>query len=104
MDKKYSPVLQSPDEHVEEVDEGKLNEGGEDGHEADDDEDIQSCGVSDLRLGLASEPYRDNGQDCSGSQLGPGRSFLTLVSLDQPKCDPRTHHDDVQGNIHLCKC
>ena len=97
------PVLQSPDEHVQEVDEGELNESSEHRHEADDDEDIQSRGVSDLRLGLATESYRDNSQDCSGSQLGPGRSFLTLVSLDQPEGDPGAHHDNVEGNIHLCK-
>ena len=37
-----------PDEHVEEVDEGKFNEGGEYGHEAHDDKDIKGCGISYL--------------------------------------------------------
>ena len=37
-----------PDEHVQEVDEGELYEGGEDGHEAKDDEHVQSSGISNL--------------------------------------------------------
>ena len=39
----------TPDEHVKEVDEGELNEGGEDGHEAHDDEDVEGSGISYLR-------------------------------------------------------
>ena len=38
-----------PDEHVEEVDEGKLDEGGEDGHEAHDDEHVEGGGVGNLQ-------------------------------------------------------
>ena len=37
-----------PDEHVEEVDEGELYEGGEDGHEAKDNEHVQSSGIGNL--------------------------------------------------------
>ena len=38
-----------PDEHVEEVDEGKLDEGGEDSHEAHDDEHVEGGGVGNLQ-------------------------------------------------------
>ena len=41
-------MFESPDEHVEEVDEGELDEGSEYGHEADDDEDVQCGGVPHL--------------------------------------------------------
>ena len=34
------PVFQSADEHVQEVDEGELDERCEHRHEADDDEDV----------------------------------------------------------------
>ena len=39
-----------PDENVQKIDEGKLYEGREDGAEADDDEHVQGCCVSDLKL------------------------------------------------------
>jgi hypothetical protein len=42
-------VLQSPDEHVKEIDEGKLNQSSEDRHEADDDEHVQGCGITNLQ-------------------------------------------------------
>ena len=38
----------SPDEHVKEVDECEFDEGGEDGHEAHDDKDIQGGGIGNL--------------------------------------------------------
>ena len=41
-------IVCTPDEHVEKVDEGEFNEGGEDGHEAHDDEDVQGGGISYL--------------------------------------------------------
>ena len=95
------PVLQSPDEHVQEVDEGELDESSEHRHEADDDEDVQGGGVPHLRLSLASEPDGDNGEDSGGSQLSSCRRLLTLVSLHQPEGDPGAHDDDIQWNIHL---
>ena len=36
----FRPVFQSADKHVEEVDEGELDEGSEHRHEADDDEHV----------------------------------------------------------------
>ena len=45
------PMLESPDEHVKEVDEGKLDESSEDGHEAHDDKDVQCCGIGNLETG-----------------------------------------------------
>ena len=42
------PVFQSADEHVQEVDEGELDERCEHRHEADDDEDVQCGGVANL--------------------------------------------------------
>ena len=95
------PVLQSPYEHVQEVDEGKLDESREDRHEADDDENIQSSGIAHLRFGLPSEADGDNSQDSRGSQLCSGRCLLALLCLDEPECDPGTHDDDVQGNVDL---
>ena len=44
------PVFQSADEHVEEVDEGELDEGREHRHEADDDEHVQCSGVANLDI------------------------------------------------------
>ena len=41
-------VRSPPDEHVEEVDECEFDEGGEYGHEAHDDEDIQGGGIRNL--------------------------------------------------------
>jgi hypothetical protein len=41
-------VLQSPDKHVKEIDEGKFNQSSEDRHEANDDEHIQGCGITNL--------------------------------------------------------
>ena len=95
------PVLQAPDEHVQEVDEGKLNESREDRHEADDDENIQCSGIAHLRLGLPSEADGDDGKDRGGSQLCSGWSLLALLCLDQPESDPGTHDDDVQRNVDL---
>ena len=46
-------IVCTPDEHVEKVDEGEFNEGGEDGHEAHDDEDVQGSGISYLRCKVA---------------------------------------------------
>ena len=37
---RFRPVFQSADEHVQEVDEGELDEGSEHRHEADDDEHV----------------------------------------------------------------
>ena len=41
-------MFESPDKHIQEVDEGKLNEGTEHSHEADDDENIQRCSITNL--------------------------------------------------------
>ena len=41
--------LEAPDERVEEVDDGELDEGGEDVDEAEDDEDVEGGGVAHLR-------------------------------------------------------
>ena len=95
------PVLQSPYEHVQEVDEGELNESREDRHEANDDENIQSSGIADLRFCLSSEANGDNSQDSGGSQLCSGWRLLALLCLDEPESDPGTHDDDVQGNVDL---
>jgi hypothetical protein len=40
--------MRFPNKHVDEVDEWELDEGGEHGHEADDDEHVQGCGVPNL--------------------------------------------------------
>ena len=97
------PVLQSSDEHIEEIDEGELNQGCEHGHEANDNEDIQSCSVANLWLSLPSESNGDHSQHSGGSKLGSSRSFLAFLCLDQPEGDPGAHHDDVQGHVHLQK-
>ena len=94
-------MLQSPYEHVQEVDEGKLNKSSEDRHEADDDENIQSSGVADLRFGLPSEANGDDSQDSCGAQLCSSGRLLAFLCLDQPERDPGTHDNDVQGNIDL---
>ena len=52
--------LQPPDEHVEEIDEGKLDESGEDGDETHDCEHVESRGVSDLGFGFSAESDGDN--------------------------------------------
>ena len=41
-------VRSPPDEHVKEVDECEFDEGGEYGHEAHDDKDIQGGGIGNL--------------------------------------------------------
>ena len=41
-------VLQAPDEQVDEVDGGELDEGGEDKNEAHYAEDVQCCNVANL--------------------------------------------------------
>ena len=94
-------MFQSPYEHVEEVDEGKLNESSEDRHEANDDENVESSGVADLRFGLPSEANGDDSQDSGGSQLCSGRRLLPFLCLDQPESDPGTHDNDVEWNINL---
>ena len=38
----------SPDEHVKKVDEGKLDESSEDGHEAHDDKDVKGSRICNL--------------------------------------------------------
>lgn len=43
---------EQPDEHVEKVDERELDEGSEDGHEAEDDEDVQGGGIRNLGFKL----------------------------------------------------
>ena len=48
IDSCFRPVLQSADEHVQEVDEGELDKRREHGHEADDDEHVQCGGITDL--------------------------------------------------------
>ena len=45
------PVLESPDEHIKEIYEGKLNKGGEDRHEANDDKHVQRCSIPNLGTG-----------------------------------------------------
>ena len=40
--------LEAPDERVEEVDDGELDEGGEDVDEAEDDEDVEGGRVAHL--------------------------------------------------------
>ena len=52
-----APVFESPDEHVEEVDEGELDERSEYGHEADDDEDVQCGGVPHLYSACSTVQY-----------------------------------------------
>ena len=94
-------MLQSPYEHVQEVDEGKLNESSEDRHEANDDENIQSSGIAHLRFGLPSEANGNHRQDSCGSQLCSGRRLLAFLCLDQPECDPGAHDNDVQRNVDL---
>ena len=51
-------IVCTPDEHVEKVDEGEFNEGGEDGHEAHDDEDVQGGGISYLRFWNLTVNYK----------------------------------------------
>ena len=41
--------LETPDEYVDEVDEGKLDEGAEDGDKAEDDEDVHGCCITYLQ-------------------------------------------------------
>ena len=57
--------------------------------------------MTHLGLGFATEPDRDDGQDCGGSKLSPGGRLLALVGLYQPECHPGGHHDNVQGDVHL---
>ena len=64
---RHRPVFQSADEHVQEVDEGEFNKGAEDWHEANDDEDVQSCGVANLRFSFASKADGDDSEYCGGS-------------------------------------
>ena len=40
----------SPDEHVKKVDEGKLDESSEDGHEAHDDKDVKGSRICNLNI------------------------------------------------------
>ena len=42
----------SPDEHVKKVDEGKLDESSEDGHEAHDDKDVKGSSICNLHCGF----------------------------------------------------
>ena len=42
----------SPDEHVKKVDEGKLDESSEDGHEAHDDKDVKGSRICNLHCGF----------------------------------------------------
>ena len=42
--------LEAPDEDVDKVDEGKLDEGAEDGDEAEDDEDVHGCCITYLQF------------------------------------------------------
>ena len=48
LHQKHSPDLVVPDEDVQEVDEGELAQGHEDGGEADDDEHVKGRLVTDL--------------------------------------------------------
>ena len=41
--------LEAPDEDIDEVDEGELDEGAEDGDEAEDDEDVHGCCIAYLQ-------------------------------------------------------
>ena len=74
-------VLESPYEQVDKVDASELNESKEDRDEAHDDEDVQGCGISDLRLGLATKPHRHNGQVGGRAEGRAGRGLLALLGL-----------------------
>ena len=60
-------MLQSPDEHVKEIDEGKLNQSSEDRHEADDDEHVQGCGITNLHHNLVSTSAETTGKEREGA-------------------------------------
>ena len=70
--------LEASNERVEEVDDGELDEGGEDVDEAEDDEDVEGGGVAHLRLVLAAESDRHNRQHRGRAQRGPGRNLAAL--------------------------
>ena len=48
----------SPDEHVKKVDEGKLDESSEDGHEAHDDKDVKGSRICNLHCGFENIFFR----------------------------------------------
>ena len=45
--------LEAPDEDVDKVDEGELDEGAEDGDEAEDDEDVHGCCIANLSINIS---------------------------------------------------
>ena len=109
----------SPHVHLDKVNKGKLHQGHEDKGEADDDVDIQRCGVRDSHfVFLTNKPDRNNsctGENDPGDCLSEGGRSLTQTAgdaetnpghdlspgggVDQPEGDPGAGHDDDEREV-----
>ena len=121
--------LEAPDEDIDEVDEGELDEGAEDGDEAEDDEDVHGCRIAylqckvfgfssscnlmqpgvlfSLQAQLSPLPGCMNLQALTWTIMlmlilleeAPCRSFSALFSAHEPERNPGGHHYYGQWNV-----
>ena len=111
----------SPHVHLNKVNKSKLNQGHEDKGEADDDVDIQRCGVRDSHfVFLTNKPDRDHGctgendpgdclseggrsltQTAGDAETNPGHDLSPGGGVDQPEGDPGAHDDDGERDVDL---
>ena len=56
-----------------------------------------------LWFALPTEADGNDSQDGGGAEVGSGRNLPTFVSLNKPKCDPWTHHNQRKRSVDLKK-
>ncbi len=97
------------DKSVQKVQAGKFDEGSKNQGEAEDDEHIQGCRVSNLKANVIDEPEvtliplahlwfafpaKSNchdGQDGGRTQTCSGWNLASFFCFNQPECHPRAH-------------